>query len=232
MNNSILQSSLLLLGCTLTGLLAAPFLTAEPQKESTTSRPDLLTVTDSAGGEKLETANFGAGCFWCVEAVFEQLEGVKSVRSGYMGGHVKNPTYEQVCAKTTGHAEICQITFDPDEISFKQLLEVFWQTHDPTTPNQQGNDYGPQYRSAIFFTSNEQKELAETFKRRLNDSGAFRAPVVTEIAPASDFYPAEDYHQNYYSQNPDAGYCRAIIRPKLDKFKKAFADKLKPSVHK
>jgi peptide-methionine (S)-S-oxide reductase len=177
--------------------------------------------------DKLETATFGAGCYWCVEAVFEQLEGVDSVVSGFMGGYVDNPSYEAVCAGRTGHAEVCQIKYDPEKISFKELLEVFWKTHDPTTLNRQGGDVGTQYRSAIFFHSDKQKELAEEYKSKLDKSGAFRNPIVTEITKASDFYVAKQSHQEYYRNNKNAGYCRAVIKPKLDKFKKVFGDKIK-----
>jgi peptide-methionine (S)-S-oxide reductase len=173
------------------------------------------------------TATFGNGCFWCTEAVFQRLKGVYKVVSGYSGGSVKNPTYSQVCTGTTGHAEAIQITFDPKEISFDDLLAVFWHTHDPTTKNRQGNDVGTQYRSAIFYHSDEQKQLAEKYKKKLDESGLFRAPIVTEIVPFSAFYPAEDYHQNFYNQNTSHGYCRMIIGPKLEKLKAAFKDKLK-----
>jgi peptide-methionine (S)-S-oxide reductase len=174
-----------------------------------------------------DTAIFGAGCFWCIEAVFQQLEGVLTVESGYSGGHVANPTYEQVCGKKTGHAEVAKIVYDTTKISFDELLEVFWYTHDPTTPNQQGADIGPQYRSVIFFTSDFQKQRAEYFKKALNDNNAFGKPVVTEIEPFSNYYKAENYHQNYYNNNTEAGYCRFVIKPKLEKFEKAFKDKLK-----
>jgi peptide-methionine (S)-S-oxide reductase len=174
-----------------------------------------------------EVATFGAGCFWCVEAVFLNLEGVNKVISGYSGGTVKDPTYKQVCTGTTGHAEVCQIYYNPDVISYKELLEVFWKTHDPTTLNRQGNDVGTQYRSVILYHNEEQKELAEIFKERLNESGAYDHPIVTEISPFDTFYKAEDYHQNYYNLNSLMPYCQFVIQPKLDKFKKAFSDKLK-----
>jgi peptide-methionine (S)-S-oxide reductase len=174
-----------------------------------------------------DTAVFGTGCFWCTEAVFQELDGVLKVTSGYSGGHVRNPTYEQVSSKTTGHAEVVQIIFDPEKILFPDLLEVFWKVHDPTTPNQQGNDIGPQYRSAIFYKDNEQKLLAEKYKHELDTSGAFDSPIVTEISPLKKFYEAEDYHQNFYIDNPNYGYCSAVIRPKLDKFEKVFHDKLR-----
>lgn len=186
----------------------------------------LATMTNAQNKSKAE-AVFGAGCFWCVEAVFQELKGVESVESGYMGGTVDNPTYQEVCTGRTGHAEVAKITYDPNVVSFKELLEVFWKTHDPTTLNQQGADVGTQYRSAIFYMNEEQKELAEKYKKRLNESGAFSAPIVTEITKASIFYPAENYHQDYYSLNPNQGYCRYVIQPKVEKFRKAFADKLK-----
>jgi peptide-methionine (S)-S-oxide reductase len=175
----------------------------------------------------LEKATFGTGCFWCTEAVFDQLKGVRSVVSGYSGGTIPNPSYEQVCGGLTGHAEVVQITFDPKTISFSDLLEVFWQTHDPTTLNRQGNDVGTQYRSAIFYHNDDQRKLAEHFKQKLDKSGAFRGPIVTEITPYKNFYPAEKYHQDYFASNPYQPYCAAIIRPKVDKFRKAFRDKLK-----
>lgn len=175
----------------------------------------------------LDTATFGAGCFWCVEAVFQRVKGVISVESGYMGGSVKNPTYREVCTGRTGHAEVCQLIYDPSVISFDELLEIFWQTHDPTTLNRQGADVGTQYRSVIFYHSEFQKQRAEYYKEKLNQEKAFDAPVVTEITPASTFYKAEDYHQNYYNLNPNQGYCAFVIAPKLEKFKKAFSNKLK-----
>lgn len=174
-----------------------------------------------------DTATFGAGCFWCVEAVFQELNGVMSVTSGYMGGHVKNPTYKEVCTGQTGHAEVAQIIYDPSKISFAELLEVFWKTHDPTTLNRQGADAGTQYRSVVFYHSEGQRAEAEKYKKDLDLAGAWDKPIVTEISKAEIFYPAENYHQNYYSQNGEAAYCQFVIRPKLDKFRKVFADKLK-----
>lgn len=176
---------------------------------------------------QLETATLGAGCFWCVEAVFTELNGVKSVTSGYTGGTVKNPSYKEVCTGNTGHAEVAQIVFDPSIISYKEILEVFWKTHDPTTLNRQGNDVGTQYRSSIFYHSNEQKEIAEFYKNELNDSQAWPNPIVTEISPLEAFYPAEDYHQNYFAEHGDEMYCKFVIQPKVEKFKKAFSQKLK-----
>ena len=175
----------------------------------------------------LETATFANGCFWCTEAVFQKLKGVEKVTSGYTGGHVKNPTYEQVCNKNTGHAEALQIEYDPKQISFDELLEVFWKTHDPTTLNRQGNDVGPQYRSAIFYHNEEQKEKAEKYKKALDETAVFDAPIVTTIEPFTVFYPAENYHNNYYNTHPSQPYCYYVIKPKMDKLKKVFADKLK-----
>lgn len=176
---------------------------------------------------KLQLATFGSGCFWCTEAVFLELRGVHKVVSGYTGGQVENPTYEQVCTGLTGHAEVIQVSFDPDTISFPELLEVFWKTHDPTTLNQQGADRGTQYRSAIFYHNEEQREAAERYKQKLDESGAFGDPIVTEITVFEKLYPAEAYHQNYYNRKPNEGYCSYVIGPKLDKFRDVFRDKLK-----
>lgn len=178
-------------------------------------------------GLKTETATFGEGCFWCTESFFQRLEGVLQVKSGYGGGFVENPTYEQVCDKTTGHVELAQIIYDPSKISYDELLEVFWKTHDPTTMNQQGNDVGPQYRSVIFYHNQEQKEKAEKYKAALQKSGAWEKPIVTAIEPFKNFYPAENYHQNYYNDNQNQPYCRFVIRPKLEKFEHVFKNKLK-----
>jgi peptide-methionine (S)-S-oxide reductase len=175
----------------------------------------------------MDTITLGAGCFWCVEAIFESLKGVEEVKSGYSGGAVKNPSYKEVCAGTTGHAEVCQVVYDPNIISLKEILEVFWQTHDPTTLNRQGADTGTQYRSAIFYHSDDQKEIAQEYFNKLDDAGAFINPIVTEITAFTNFYSAEDYHQDYFEQNGDQPYCSAIIRPKMEEFKKVFADKLK-----
>jgi peptide-methionine (S)-S-oxide reductase len=176
----------------------------------------------------LDTATFGAGCFWCVEAIYQQLEGVVSVSSGFSGGTVANPSYEEVCTGSTGHAEVCNIVFDSTMISFEELLGVFWSIHDPTTLNRQGHDSGTQYRSVIFYHNDHQKQLAEQYKAELNKSGAWKDPLVTEITPFTAFYKAEKYHQNYYNDNSGKNpYCSLVIAPKLDKFKKVFADKLK-----
>ena len=178
---------------------------------------------------KKAISTLGNGCFWCTEAIFQQLQGVVKVESGYSGGHVANPTYEQVCNKDTGHAECLQIEFDSDLISFEGLLEVFWKTHDPTTVDQQGGDIGPQYRSVIFYHTEEQKNIAINYKEQLDKSGVFAKPIVTAIEPFTIFYPAEDYHRDYYNGHGNQGYCQLVIRPKLEKFKKAFPELLKNS---
>ena len=188
-----------------------------------------VDMSDEKKLAELETATLGAGCFWCVEAVFQELKGVESVVSGFSGGHVENPTYREVTGGKTGHAEVAQISYDPKQLSFDQVLEVFWQTHDPTTMNRQGNDYGPMYRSAVFYHNDEQKQKAERYKTELDASGAWTNPIVTEISPLTEFYVAEDYHQNYFARNPYSGYCQALIPPKLEKLRKVFKDKLKKS---
>jgi len=175
-----------------------------------------------------QIATFGTGCFWCTEAVFQSLKGVYKVESGYSGGKVVNPTYKEVCNGNTGHAEVVQITYDPKVISFSKLMEVFFKTHDPTTLNRQGADVGTQYRSAVFYHNEEQRRFAEEIKEKLNKEKAYDSPSVTEITAFTKFYPAEDYHQDYYNLNGQSnGYCRMVIQPKLEKFKKAFADALK-----
>jgi peptide-methionine (S)-S-oxide reductase len=177
--------------------------------------------------KKLQKATFGSGCFWCTEAIFELVEGVTSVTSGYTGGNIKNPTYEEVLSEKSGHAEVVQLTFDMEIINYDELLEIFWETHDPTSLNQQGNDVGTQYRSVIFYHNDEQKQLAEKYKVALDKAGAWVNPIVTEILPTTKFYRAEDYHQDYYDNNPQEGYCEFIIAPKVEKFKEVFKDKLK-----
>jgi len=177
--------------------------------------------------DNFKKATFGSGCFWCTEAVFERVEGIHSVVSGYTGGDIENPTYEQICSGSTGHAEVTQITYDPGITTYDELLQIFWRTHDPTTLNRQGNDVGSQYRSVIFYHDDEQKHLAERYKEDLNASGAWKDPIVTEIVPLTVFYKAEDYHQNYYENNPNQGYCAFIIAPKLEKFEKVFKEKIK-----
>lgn len=175
----------------------------------------------------METTTLGSGCFWCTEAVFQQLKGVSSVVSGYSGGSVENPSYNQVTTGRTGHAEVCQIQFDPDQISYEELLDVFFHTHDPTTLNRQGNDVGTQYRSVIFYHNDEQRVIAERVKKELDESGTWKNPIVTEIVPYEKFYRAEDYHQNYFRNNQNEGYCRVVIAPKLKKFEKVFKLKLR-----
>lgn len=172
--------------------------------------------TDSQNPE-LETITFGAGCFWCVEAVFQRLDGVDSAVSGYMGGHQKNPTYKEVCAGTTGHAEVIRVAYDPKIVSARELIDFFWEAHDPTTLNRQGADVGTQYRSAIFYETDAQRAAAEASRKEAEQSGKFRDPIVTEISPASAFYQAEDYHQEFYELNKNYPYCRAVIAPKLKK---------------
>lgn len=179
---------------------------------------------------KLEVATLGGGCFWCVEAIYQDVDGVHQVVSGYSGGTIKNPSYQQVCTGTTGHAEVTQITFDPKIISYEDILYVFWRTHDPTTLNRQGADAGPQYRSVIFYHNDEQKAIAEKSRQETDASGLWPNPIVTEIAPFDKFYLAEDYHQNYYRLNPNQPYCRVVIDPKVQKFKKQFQDRLKDTV--
>lgn len=185
-------------------------------------------TTGQTTGNTVDMATLGGGCFWCTEAVFLQVKGVEKVVSGYMGGKVKNPTYKEVCSGLTGHAEVIQITFDPTVVSYEEVLEIFWNTHDPTTLNRQGADEGTQYRSVVFYHSPQQKATAEAYKKQLGDARTFPNPIVTEISPAAEFYEAEDYHQNYYSLNPGQGYCQYVIRPKVEKFKKQYAGKLKP----
>ncbi|MFO7265335.1 MAG: peptide-methionine (S)-S-oxide reductase MsrA [Limnochordales bacterium] len=175
----------------------------------------------------VQKATLGGGCFWCLEAVFQQLRGVTEVQPGYAGGHVPNPTYEQVCTGTTGHAEVVQITFDPDVITYRELLDVFFSIHDPTTPDRQGDDVGPQYRSIILYHDDEQRRIAEEVIRELEQSGAWSDPIVTQVVPLEAFYPAEEYHKDYFRRNPERAYCRLVIAPKVEKFRRRFSDKLK-----
>lgn len=200
--------------------------TQKKDKMTTDLSASVSPVSNLAG--TTDTAYFANGCFWCTEAIFEQLNGVKSAVSGYTGGQTKNPTYKEVCTGETGHAECLEIIYDPAQITFDELLEVFWETHDPTTLNRQGNDVGTQYRSGIFYVNEEQKQKAEKYKEELNKSGAFENPIVTEITPFAVFYPAENYHQEYFENNENNNpYCKIVIRPKVDKFRKVFKDKLK-----
>lgn len=182
---------------------------------------------NAAGAAAQELATLAGGCFWCLEAVFDEVEGVTDVVSGYTGGHVPDPDYRRVCAGDTGHAEAVRLTFDPQRITYRQILEIFFAIHDPTTPNRQGNDIGSQYRSTIFYHSARQREQARAFLDALAASGTFGAPVVTELVPAGPFYPAEDYHQDYYRNHPDQPYCRLVVAAKLEKFRKHFASRRK-----
>ena len=217
--------------CTLGMLLAGTACNQRYSGEDTVMTTDPAEPSNSPSGQsaanETETATFGAGCFWCVEAVFLQLDGVLSVESGYSGGAIENPTYKQVCRGTTDHAEVCQIRYDPSKITFDELLEVFWRTHDPTTLNRQGNDTGSQYRSVVFYHDDRQKELTEQRKRQLDEAGIWDDPIVTEISPFTIFYKAEEYHQDYFNRSPEARYCQVIIRPKVEKFRQVFKDKLK-----
>jgi len=198
---------------------------AQTRTPASGSEPSAAPVKTTAGD--LETATFGGGCFWCTEAVFQRLKGVRSVISGYSGGHVKNPTYKQVCTGKTGHAEVVQISYDPKQISYSELLEVFWKTHDPTTLDRQGPDAGKQYRSVVFYHNDEQRKLAEQAKQELDAAKAFGAPIVTKIVPFREFYAAENYHQDYYELNGRQPYCVTYIRPKMEKLEHVFRDKLK-----
>jgi peptide-methionine (S)-S-oxide reductase len=180
-----------------------------------------------AENQQLATATFGGGCFWCTEAVFQNLRGVHGVKSGYAGGHVENPTYEQVCTARTGHAEVIQITYDPAVISYQDLLEVFFTTHDPTTPNRQGNDVGPQYRSVIFHHDAEQERIAREVIKSVNERKIWNRAIVTEVSPLPTFYPAEAYHDDYFARNPGQPYCQVIIEPKVAKLRKQHMDKLR-----
>ena len=198
---------------------------AKPQKSS--DAEETAEGKEKKKSGELETATFGSGCFWCAEAVFQRIKGVESVLPGYSGGHVENPTYQEVCTKTTGHAEVVQITYDPSVISYKELLEIFWKSHDPTKLNRQGLDEGPQYRSVIFYHNDEQKELAERYKKELDKAKVWSHKIVTEISPFKEFYQAEDYHLNYFNNNPQEEYCQTVIGPKVSKIKRVFKDKLK-----
>ena len=182
---------------------------------------------EGAGGNVTEVATLGGGCFWCVEAVFDELRGVSSVESGYAGGRTENPTYEQVCSGATGHAEVVRVTFDPREVSFKEILEIFFTAHDPTTLNRQGADVGTQYRSVIYYHDERQREVAEQTIRELNEAKIWDGTIVTEVAPLSNYYEAEEYHQEYFARNPGQGYCRVVVAPKVAKFRQRFRDRLK-----
>ena len=205
-------------------ITAAATSCAQKRTDYASNKANLQTQIKSTN---MDTATFGAGCFWCVEAQFQLLDGVISVTSGFAGGTIKNPSYKEVFTGRTGHAEVCQIIFDPTKISYDEMLAAFWKTHDPTQLNRQGNDEGTQYRSVIFYHNEKQKQLAEKYKKELNDSKAWDKPIVTEISPYTVFYKAEDYHQDYYNANGDQPYCHYVIQPKVEKFKQVFKDKLK-----
>lgn len=187
----------------------------------------LLIFSIETMGKELEKATLGGGCFWCTEAVYLELKGVTDVKPGYSGGHVKNPSYKEVCAETTGHAEVVQITFDPEVVSFTEILEVFFVTHDPTSLNRQGNDVGTQYRSAIFYHSEKQKQIAEQIINNLEKEKVYNKRIVTELTPFDVFYVAEDYHINYFARNKNQPYCQFVVAPKVEKFRKVFKEKMK-----
>lgn len=190
----------------------------------------IMSISENNNEPETEVAVFGAGCFWCVEAIYQRVKGVVAVESGYAGGHVENPTYNQVISGTTGHAEVARVEFNPNIISYEELLEVFWHTHDPTTLNRQGADIGTQYRSAIFYLTPEQRDIALRSLQKTNDSDLWRDEIVTEVTPLTNYSTAEDYHQNYFNNNPNAGYCSVVIAPKLAKFKKDFPHLLQDSL--
>jgi peptide-methionine (S)-S-oxide reductase len=223
---AVLLAAALLLASTKTAS-SQPANSKDPEKSKSVEGAPKKSEDKTVSDEKLEQATFGTGCFWCSEAVFSELKGVKSAVSGYSGGRVADPDYHSVSTGMTGHAEVVQVTYDPTVITYPELLEVFWQVHDPTTLNRQGPDVGTQYRSVIFYHTEEQKKAGEHYKKELNESGAFNQPIVTEITEFKKFYPAEDYHQNYFAANPRQDYCRAVVRPKVEKFRKVFHQKLK-----
>jgi peptide-methionine (S)-S-oxide reductase len=216
-----MKNSILWLVCC--SLVTFSFTSCAQQKKENQNHQSTKIMSST----NLDTATFGAGCFWCVEAQFQLLDGVESVKSGYSGGTVKNPSYKEVCTGRTGHAEVCQVLYDTTKLSYEDMLQAFWKSHDPTQLNRQGNDVGTQYRSVIFYHNEKQHALAEEYKKKLNDSGAYNDPVVTEISPFTVFYEAEDYHQNYFNENGDAPYCSFVIQPKVEKFRKVFKEKLK-----
>lgn len=195
---------------------------AQPAKKE-----NMTPTIPTSGSSSTDTATLGGGCFWCTEAQFQLLDGVISVASGYCGGNIKNPSYKEVCTGRTGHAEVVQVVYDTLKLSYAEILEAFWASHDPTQLNRQGNDVGTQYRSVIFYHNDEQRATAQELKKKLDESGAYNSPVVTEIAPVTTFYKAEDYHQNYFNANGDQPYCQFVVAPKIEKFKKVFSDKLK-----
>lgn len=207
-----------------TGLISCA---EQPTNAKIKSMDNNTTINDTTTTGITDTATFGTGCFWCTEAIFQQVDGVVKVTSGYAGGQTENPNYKEVCSGTTGHAECLNIVYDTSKITFDELLEIFWQVHDPTTLNRQGADAGTQYRSVVFYHNAEQKAKVEKYKAELDKSGAWDNPIVTTLEPLTKFYPAEDYHQNYYNDNTGQGYCQFVIRPKVEKFQKVFKSKLK-----
>lgn len=225
MNLHLMKHATHFIGIVAFVLVAAQCSNGQPAAGETREIPsdDMLNVDN----QSIDTVVFGEGCFWCTEAIFQELKGVIRVESGYSGGDTENPTYEEVCTGTTGHAEVTFIEYDTSVISFDKLLEVFWKTHDPTTLNRQGADIGTQYRSVIFFTNEAQRETAESYKEKLDSAGIWNEPIVTEITPFKDFYKAEDYHQDYYENNRSQGYCRLVITPKLEKFRAVFSEDLR-----
>lgn len=208
-------------------MMLMPLLLWSCQQEAPGKQALLVNNLEKTNMENLDTITLGGGCFWCIEAVFQRLEGVKAVRSGYAGGKIKNPTYKEVCSGLTGHAEVVEVVYDPAVVTYRDILKVFFTVHDPTTLNRQGADQGTQYRSVIFYHQESQKTEAEELIRALNAEGAWADPVVTEISPMAVFYPAEDYHQNYYNDNPNQPYCRFVVGPKVEKFEKVFSDRLR-----
>lgn len=218
----------LTVSCGLTALLAAFVLTCSTLAANPGDQPVSDASQSNSGSSKNEAvATLAGGCFWCTEAVFERMRGVNDVVSGYIGGHVPFPSYEQVCTKKTGHAEAVEIYYDPSKTSYEELLEVFFKTHDPTTLNRQGADEGTQYRSSIFYHNEEQKKAAEKYIAKLNESGEYHRPIVTQLEKATKFYPAEEYHQDYFRRNPNAGYCQIVVKNKVRKFNREFGDKIK-----
>lgn len=215
----------LLLGCSFLSLQMSAC--SQSSVEQSQTFHNMNEGKNKTSASAVDTATFGAGCFWCTEAQFQQLEGVIKVESGYSGGVVDNPTYKEVCSGNTGHAEVTNIYYDPAKISFDELLAAFWVAHDPTQLNRQGNDVGTQYRSVVFYHNEEQRKAAEEYKRRLNEEKVYSSDVVTEISPFTKFYKAENYHQNYYNDNKNQPYCVFVVKPKLEKFQKVFKDKLK-----
>lgn len=223
----LLRLPLLLVALAAVTATAAADEASSEEKPVTAETEETASAPTDARKTPLAKATFGGGCFWCTEAIYDRIQGVTSVVSGYAGGHVPDPTYDEVCRGTTGHAECIQIEFDPEQVAFLDLLKVFFATHDPTTLNRQGADVGTQYRSVVFWHDEKQKRIAEKLVKELDASKAFPDPIVTEITKLDVFYPAERYHQEYYERNPRQGYCRVVIRPKVDKFEKAFAALLK-----